>query len=84
MMYVCTHAPRDHLAYRHFDPCHPQSRIAAAVLGVQGDEPGPRLQNRQGHHLRMSQAEATRPETRRVERVMAPPVPDEHDHDDDG
>ena len=31
----------------------------------------------------MSEAEAKRPEARRVERVMAPPVPDGHDHDDD-
>ena len=39
---------------------------------------------RKGGHLRMSEAEAKRPEARRVERVMAPPVPDGHDHDDDG
>ena len=40
--------------------------------------------NRKGGHLRMSEAEAKRPEARRVERVMAPLVPDGHEHDDDG
>ena len=83
---MCPRKPADVLAiiYRHINQHHPHSRIAAAVLGVQGDVPEPSLQDRQGNHLRMSEAEAERPEARRVERVTAPLVPDGHDHDDDG
>ena len=56
----------------------------AAVLGVQGEMTEPRLLTRQVAHLRMSEAEAKRPEARRVERVMAPLAPDGHEYDDDG
>ena len=58
--------------------------IAAAVLGVQGDTTGPSLHRRKGGHLRMSEAEAKRPEARRVERVMAPLAPDGHEYAYDG
>ena len=43
MTYVSTLLDVLAIIYRHIDHNHPHSRIAAAVLGVQGDVPGPRL-----------------------------------------